>query len=142
VAEGLGEGWREEFHLGNHQGRLLGDDHFVSGVLERVETKSGRPPSLGVIVAEVCRDGGLSERSLRASGKESRAAQARWIVGLLAMEHKSASLTEVARYFGRDVTTISNGVRQLRERTNENKRLRQQIKRLERRLIQITTSKA
>jgi hypothetical protein len=142
VAEGIGEGRREEFHVGSHEGRLLGDDHFVSGVLDKTEAKTGRPPSLGLIVAQVCREGGLSERPLRAPGKESRAARARWMVGLVSMEHKSASLTEVARYFGRDVTTISNGVRQLRERTTEDTQFRQQMNRIERRLIQNTRSKA
>ena len=32
------------------------------------------------------------------------------MVGLLAVDDNSAPLTEVARYFGRDVTSISNGV--------------------------------
>ena len=72
VAEGMGEGRREEFHLGNHEGQILGDENFVSGVLERAETKIGRPPSLGKIVAEVCRNGSVPERALRAPGKGSR----------------------------------------------------------------------
>ncbi|MEE9568667.1 MAG: hypothetical protein V3W37_04705, partial [Candidatus Binatia bacterium] len=87
-------------------------------------------------------EGDLSERALRAPGKGSRAARGRWMVGLLAMDHNGASLTEVARYFGRDVTTISNGVRQLRERTNEDKQTRQQVSRVEENLVQIKTSKA
>lgn len=142
VAEGIGEGRREEFHKGNHEGQLLGDDNFVSGVLERAEIKIGRPPSLGSIIAEVCQEVGVSEGKLRVAGRGSQAAQARWMVGLLAMDHNSATLTEVARYFGRDVTTISNGVRQLQERSNENKQFRQRIARLGERLIQIKTSKA
>ena len=142
VAEGIGEGRREEFHKGDHEGQLLGDDNFVSLVLERAEIKIGRPPSLGAIVAEVCREVGVSEGKLRVRGRGSQAAQARWMVGLLAMDHNSASLTEVARNFGRDATTISNGVRQLRERTNEDKQFRQQVSRVEERLVQIKTSKA
>jgi len=62
--------------------------------------------------------------------------------GLLAMDHNSASLAEVARYYGRDVSSISNGVRQLRERSNEDKHFRQRITRLGERLMQIKTSKA
>ena len=142
VVEGIGEGRREEFHKGDHEGQLLGDDNFVSRVLERAEIKIGRPPSLGAIVAEVCREVGVSEGKLRVPGRGSQAAQARWMVGLLAMDHNSASLTEVARYFGRDVSSISNGVRQLRERSNEDKHFRQRITRLGARLIQIKTSKA
>ncbi len=62
--------------------------------------------------------------------------------GLLAMDHNSASLTEVVRYFGRDVSSISNRVQQHRERSNEDKHLRQRVTRLGERLMQIKTSKA
>jgi hypothetical protein len=62
--------------------------------------------------------------------------------GLLAMDHNSACLTEVARYFRRDVASISDRVRQLREQSNEDKHFRQRITRLGERLIQIKTSKA
>ncbi len=58
----------------------------------------------GAIVAEVCREVGVSEVKLRVPGRGSQGAQARWMVGLPAMDQNSASLTEVARYFGRDVS--------------------------------------
>ena len=132
----------EEFHKGDHEGQLLGDDNFVSRVLGRAEIKIGQPPSLGSIIAEVCREVGVSEGRLRVPGRDSQAAQARWMVGFLAMDHNSASLTEVARYFRRDVSSISNGVRQLRERTNEDKQFWQRVTRLGERLIQIKMSKA
>ena len=64
------------------------------------------------------------------------------MVGLLAMQHNSASLTEVARYFGKDVSSISNGVHQLREQSNEDKHLQLRITRLGERLMQIKMSKA
>ena len=57
-------------------------------------------------------------------------------------DHNSASLIEVARYFGRDVSSNSNGVCQLRERSNEDKHFRQRITRLGERLMQIKQSKA
>jgi hypothetical protein len=57
-------------------------------------------------------------------------------------DHSSARLTEVARYFGRDVSSTSNGVRQFRERSNEDKHFRQRITRLGERLMQIKMSKA
>ena len=130
VAEGIGEGRREEFHKGDSKGQMLGDDNFVARVLELAEMKAGRPPSLGAIVREVCREAGVSEDNLRAPGKSSHAARARWMVGLLAMEHNSATLTDVAGYFGRDVTSISNGVRLLRDGSKEDRILRQRVDRL------------
>ena len=84
----------------------------------------------------------MSEGKLRVPGRGSQAAQARWMVGLLAMDHNSAGLNEAARYFGRDVTSVSNGVRQLRERSNEDKHIRQRITRLGERLMKINMSKA
>ena len=104
--------------------------------------KAGRPPSLGAIVREVCMEAGMSAEMLRAPGKSSQAARARWLVGLLAMDHISATLTHVARYFGRDVTSISNGVRQLRDRFTDDSHLRQRVNRLFRRLAHIKTAKA
>ncbi len=46
----------------------------------------------------------MSEGKLRVPGRGSQAAQARWMVGLLAMDDNSGSMTEVTRYFGRDVS--------------------------------------
>ena len=142
VLEGIGEGRREEFHKGDYKGQMLGDDNFVARVLELAEMKAGRPPSLGAIVREVCLEAGMSEGMLRAPGKSSQAAQARWMIGLLAMDHNTATLTAVAQYFGRDVTSISNGVRQLRDRFTDDSHLRQRVNRLFRRLAHIKTSKA
>jgi REP element-mobilizing transposase RayT len=142
VADGLGGGRRTEFHRGNHEGRLLGDDDFVGRVLARAKTQFRRPPSLRAIVAAVCGEGDFSEAALHAPGRRSQTAQARWLVGLLASDLHSASLTEVARYFGRDVATLSNGVRQLHERSNEDKQFRDRVAGLEKRLRQNKMSKA
>ena len=65
-----------------------------------------------------------------------------YIHSTLAMDHHSARLTEVAQYFGREVASISIGVRQLRERSNEDKHFRQRVTPLGERLIQIKMSKA
>ena len=142
VTEGIGAGRREEFHSGNHEGRLLGDDDFVTRVLAQAEAQIRRPPPLAAIMAAVCRERDVPEAALRAPGRRSLAAQARWLVALLAMDLNSASLTEVARYFGRDVATLSNGVQQLRKQSNEDEQYRQRVARLAKRLSVNKTSKA
>ena len=43
------------------------------------------------IVAEVCREVSVSEGKLGVPGGGSQAAQARWMVGLLAMDYKISS---------------------------------------------------
>lgn len=142
VADGVGGGRREEFHRGTGEGRILGDDDFVSRALARARARIGRPAPLRAILAAVCREVSLPESHLRAPGRGSQGAQARWLVGLLATDLNSATLTEVARDFGRDVATLSNGVRQLRERAVADTQFRQRIARLMRALQKNKTSKA
>jgi len=45
----------------------------------------------GAIVVEVCREVGVSEGKLAVSGRDSQPARARWMVGLLAMDHNFSS---------------------------------------------------
>ncbi len=142
VADGVGGGRREEFHRGSSRGGMLGDDSFASRALAQAGARIKRPPALRTIVAAICQEVDFSEALLRAPGKGSHVAQARWLVGLLATDLKTASLTEVARYFGRDVATLSNGVRQLQERSREDKQFRQRVARLKARLRKSKTSKA
>ncbi len=49
------------------------------------------------------------------------AARARSAIGYLSMLMRSGTLTEVARRFGRDVTTMSKGVQRLTERVEGSK---------------------
>jgi REP element-mobilizing transposase RayT len=142
VGEGVGGGRREEFHRGTGEGRMLGDDDFVSRALARAGARLGRPAPLRAIVAAVCREVGLREFHLRAPGRGSQGARARWLVSLLATDLNSATLTEVARDLGRDVATLSNGVRYLRERAVADRQFRQRITRLMRALGKNKTSKA
>lgn len=142
VADGVGGGRREEFHRGTSEGRMLGDDDFVSRALAQAGARFGPPPLLRVILAAVCREVNLPEPDLRAQGRGSQAAEARWLVGLLAMDFKSATLTEVARYFGRDVATLSNGVRRLRERSNKDRAFRRRVAKLVAGLTGSKSSKA
>ncbi len=46
------------------------------------------------------------------------------------MQTECAALTEVARRFGRDVATLSKGVRRLAEQTEVTKEVRERIVRL------------
>ena len=58
------------------------------------------------------------------------------------MDPNSVTLTDVARYFGRNIASKSNGVRQLRERFNSDKHFEKRVIRLGNQLIHFKTSKA
>ena len=58
--------------------------------------KGPKPPSLTAIVAHVCASASLNEPALIAPGKGRQAAQARALIGWLALKTKAATRTQVA----------------------------------------------
>lgn len=111
VSEGAGEGQRPEFHgRGNEDTRVLGDSSFFELVLSEAEElpSLGRmtPEHLSELIAAHCRLPDLLGRSHWHA--EARAACA-WV----ALETGICTLTEVARFFKRDISTVSAGARRI-----------------------------
>jgi putative transposase len=115
------EGYREEFHAGAEDPRVLGDEGFLASVLKEKREKSRpiRRPSLTDIIQAVCAEYGLAHDGLRTPTQSRLASEARAAVGWLASELGSASLVEVGRETAREVSTISSAVRRLSERARE-----------------------
>jgi len=130
VSEGVGEGHREDFYQGREDPRVLGDDQFVEDVLGRSAEKSASRPSLDKLVKTVCEAYGVTDRQLCDLSRNRKAAEVRSVIGHLAMQTECAALTEVARRFGRDVATLSKGVRRLAEQAEVSKEVRERIVRL------------
>jgi len=91
-------------------------------------------PSLECVIARVCFAENTSEDALRRVGQERGRAQARALVALLAQDEKVATMTEVAGRFGRDVTTPSRSVANLRERLRKDSALAQKVRALKKTL--------
>ncbi len=127
VREGVGESYREEFHRGSEDSRVVGNEEFVQGVLDRVDQRIGAAPTLEKIVRTVCQVYGLKETELRVSGQRRVPSEVRAVVGWLAMEYGSATLSEVGKRFNRDVTTMSSAVRRLIGRARDLKVLRDRM---------------
>lgn len=111
VLEGAGEGHRPEFHgRGSDDARMLGDSSFVERVLcgsDELPLRGHMPPErLAELVAAHYRLPDLLDRSHRHA--EARAACA-WV----ALEAGVCSLTEVARFLKRDISTLSAGARRM-----------------------------
>ena len=120
VAEGVAEAHRPEFHRGPQETRIVGDDRFVERALQ---ASGGRARSRAVnvdrIVAYVCKGSRLTERQLAQPGKGRAPAEARALIALLAVSTGSATLSEVARRFGRDLSGVSRAVKRLEELAGE-----------------------
>ena len=134
VREGLGEPYREELHVGAADRRVSGSDAFVSDVLGIAGQGPRRTPSLSAIIAGVCAAWHLDEQALVLPGRRRDTALARAAIGWLAAETKAATLTEVARHFGRDVATVSRQVRQLTEAVRADPTLGRRLEAVQRRI--------
>jgi len=130
MREGVGEGHREEFYQGRTNTRVLGDDQFVEGVLGQEAEKSDLRPSLDKLVKRVCEAYGVTDGQLCDPSRNRKAAEVRSVIGHLAMQTGCAALTEVAHRFGRDVATLSKGVRRLGRHAEVSQDVRESIARL------------
>jgi len=134
IHEGLGEPYREELHSGAIDPRVSGSDEFVRGVLGTTPPRLQRTPNLSTIIGGVCVAWGLDEPALRAPERQRDAARARAVIGWLAVEMRAATLTEVARRFGRDVATVSRQVARLGLDARLDEALGERLESLRRRL--------
>jgi len=119
VLQGIGEESREDFHKGGPNSGVLGDEDFLKRihVLEALATKPA--VKLAEVVTAICRAREISTAVLTEAGRGHRGSEGRALVGLVSQELKAATLTEVAEYTGRDLTTISRVVWNLRKRLKD-----------------------
>ena len=123
IQKGLGEGYREEFHRGAEDARVLGDDEFLERAYRQEAAKALKPPTLTRVIRAVCKDYGFKPSDLSIGTRQRGPAEARAVIGLLAVELGSSNLTEVGKRFGRDVVTMSEGVKRIRNKMVVEKRL-------------------
>jgi REP element-mobilizing transposase RayT len=127
VQEGLQQGYREEFHRGATDTRVLGSDTFMEQAVGTTQSTPVKPPSLDEVVTGVCTVYELPEAQLRSRGRSRHAAEARAMIAWLAVHWGSATLTAVGQRFGRDVATLSITVRRLKERAQHSEALQQRL---------------
>ena len=130
IREGLQEGYREEFHRGAADTRVLGSDTFIEQALGKTRANPAKPPPLDDVVARVCGEYDLSEARLRSRNRSHYAAEARAMIAWLARHRDSATLTAVGQRFRRDVATLSVTVRRLTERAKISQVLKERLSRL------------
>jgi len=130
VIQGLDEGYRNDFHAGTQDSRVLGDDRFTQEVLSGEEPLVAVKVTLDQIVAAVCQDYGMEEAELVAGGQGRRATEVRSAIAWLASELQCATLVEVGRRVRREGSSLSSAVRRLHDRAAEDETLAKRLDRL------------
>ena len=116
VADRLGEGHRREFHGGKNDGRILGQDTFVETVLMEAEEAPLAKPDLEAVLKAVGILYDIGGDDLAAAGQGVRISEARAMAAWAVRELSAATLTELGKRIGRDVTSLSSAVRRLMTR--------------------------
>jgi len=98
------------------EGQILGDEAFVARVM-RTEGPLPRPLrcTLAQIAARVAEYEGVTEMELNSPSQRRLVSNARAIMTLLAVDAAGFSVTEVARYLNRDVTSVSRRLQRFRQ---------------------------
>jgi REP element-mobilizing transposase RayT len=118
VLEGIRQGHREEFYQVKEQ-RYLGDDEFVEKVEKEVEGAESRSPvgiALDEVVERVRKGSGKAAEEILGRRRGRREAELRALACYVAREVGGLTLTGAARYFRRDISALSMGVKRLEQK--------------------------
>jgi REP element-mobilizing transposase RayT len=113
VSDGLREKRRNEFHSGNREGRILGDDTFAEHALVQAEQQLRRGYTLSEAISSVCRVYGISEEQLKAPGKARPFTEARALIAVLVREAPDLSLTELGKAVNREIAPLARAAQRL-----------------------------
>jgi len=124
--EGVNETHRDDFHGGEIDTRILGDEHFAERVLFEDKIPITEY-SLDSCIETVCQHYDLEAAALSEPGSLHEPSEARAVIAWLMRNCGKESLTTLAQLFGRDISTMSSAVRRLEERMRQSDHLRATI---------------
>ena len=117
VSDRLEQGHREDFYgKGSLDGRIIGEDRFIAEVLQQAAPLAEGRPDLEAVLMAVSALSGLAEEDLRAAGQNRLCSEARSLAAWAVLELTDATLSDLAVRVGRDLSTLSAGVRRLEAR--------------------------
>ncbi|VAW49206.1 Transposase and inactivated derivatives [hydrothermal vent metagenome] len=136
VLAGRCERYRDEFHGGEIDKRILGGDGFVKKMIAKSMVQTRKEVVLNDLIRCVCKEYDIDEKQLTSSTRDRYTSEARQVVGWLALKSDNLTLTQVAEYFGRDVTTLSRGVKRVEESILKSKTFAKKLKKLNKAISQ------
>jgi hypothetical protein len=132
VTRGIGEAYRKEFHTGNMGGIALGDEEFVMSFpeLAKLSHKPEKPPmALAEFSKKVCDFFEIPESLLKDTKQIRSASKIRSIIALEFTRY-SGTIRQVADYFGRDLSTLSRQLTNLKRNVSTDAHLQKEIQAL------------
>jgi len=134
VSGGMKEGHREEYYEVEDQ-RFLGAEGFGEKLQDEQEEprpKKRRP--LEKVIQALANAVGIESNALTSADRSWSVSKARTMIAYVLVRRQGYSLSEVARYFGRDAATVGTLIGRLSERMEENEDIRREIDKLNRKV--------
>lgn len=142
VDDRVGEGHRDLFYgKDSRDGRIIGEDHFVTETLEQAACLPERKPTLGEVLAAVLDRYRLAEEGLGAAGQDRRCSEARALAAWAVQELSDATLNELAARVNRDASSLSAAISRLRAKALADPEIARQMQDL-RRALEVTIFQA
>ena len=127
IAAGMAEGHRVDLYQGGPDSRILGDDRFAEAVERQARREVHRQVPLERIVAVGAEVADIALDRLCSVSRDRASARARALLAYVVLTQERGTLTALSRILQRDVATLSNGARMIRERLPEDAVLREQV---------------
>lgn len=137
MGQTTGEELLDKLRYGSRtEGRVLGSDDFIQAALGRKDETV--PAQIGIesLVALVARVYQVPAREMTSASRARHLAQARAMATLIGVDHCGYLVSDLARYFNRDMPVLSRQVKALRTRLEKNQSLQEKAAHIQ---DQITT---
>jgi REP element-mobilizing transposase RayT len=134
VAKEADGGSKTEFHNGNVEGMILGEDRFAEEALRTADLQRRPDYSLDNLIGVVCRSYSITADQFRAPGKQRPFSEARALAAWLVQESPHLSLVALGRLVKRDISPLGRAGRRLAKRAGEDETLRKRAEEVMHRL--------
>jgi len=127
VLAGKDEGHRKEFHHGNIEGRLLGEDRFAEEAFRSASQKFSRKTTLEHVLLKVCEEYGVEVDELSGGSRQKRITEPRSVAALLIRDIDHISLMALSIRLKRDLSGLSQAASRLDKRMTKDSELSERI---------------
>ncbi len=112
-------------HGSRSEGRILGNDNFIQEALGRKDETIQAQIAIEALVDLVAGVYQIPVREMTSASRARHVTQARAMATLIGMDHCGYLVSDLSRYFNRDMPALSRQVKALRARLEKNRPLRE-----------------
>ena len=106
----------ELLRKGGTKGRILGNDDFVQEALQQTNEQPASNISLDTLTVFVAEKYDIAMQNILSKSRSRSLSEGRAVIALIAVDYTQHSLNDVSRYFGREISTMSKQVTNLRNK--------------------------